>query len=136
MSKKIIFLMISVMVLVFTSCDDEYNVSPPLDNNEAKVVNVFIDPGHFTPENRNIAWKLQRDYYDHDAKTVTIKVIANTVADLSKTIVWISGSFQATFTPLGGEEEDWTVPRQYTFTSGDGTVTNTYTITIVEVASF
>lgn len=126
MKKYIILLMFSVITLAFTSCDDDYTVSDALDNNEAIVVNVFIDPGE-------VSWDQQRDFYDHENLIVTIHVVPGSIGNYESMRVWISGSFQATMSPLGGEFEDWTGgERSYTFTSGDKSVTNTYRIVIVE----
>ena len=120
--------MISAFFLTVTGCNDEYDVSAPLDDNEAKIVNVFI-------HNDDVDWTEQRSFYDHEAKVVTVRVVPGsiTAGEYANLLVFINPSFQTTMTPIGGNREDWSSgSRSYTLTSGDGATTNVYTVRIVE----
>ena len=51
--------------------------------------------------------------------------------------VFVSPVLYSSMTPAGGQTEDWSSgSKSYTVTSGDGTVTNTYEVRIVEVTQF
>jgi hypothetical protein len=128
MYKKIILTIISVFLLTISGCNDEYDVTGPLDDNLAIIVNVFI-------HNNNVDWKEQRSFYDHDAKVVTVRIVPGslTEAEYANLLVFVNPSFQTTMTPIGGNREDWSSgSRTYTLTSGDGATTNVYTVQIVE----
>lgn len=133
MKNIINILFATLIVFSFTSCDDEYDVSEIPADNVATVIRATID-------SRYVNWKNQRSFYDHENKVITIRMIEDSFEgsnDASALIVYVSPVMWATMSPYGGVEEDWSSgQKQYTITSGDGSVSNVYTIIIEEVASF
>jgi len=124
--------MFSVLFLC-TACDDSYDLSDVAPDNDARVIKASIDV-------RYVDWKDQRTYYDHDTKVITVKMIADSFKSgksADALIIYVSPTLWASMTPIGGEEEDWSSgQREYTITSGDKSVSNTYTIKLETVVSF
>ncbi len=126
--KKIIFILFSVCILSLAGCNDEYETNGIAPKDDARVVRVSIDV-------RDVPYDSQRTFYNHDAKEVIVQVLPG--MDWTTFTVFVSPVLWSTMTPDGGKSEDWTSgSKTYTITSGDGSATNTYTVSIVEVAEF
>lgn len=120
--------MFSLSILSFVGCNDEYETDGIAPKNDARVVRVSIDV-------RDVPYDSQRSFYNHDANEVIVQVLPG--MDWTTFTVFVSPVLWSTMTPDAGKSEDWTSgSKSYTITSGDGSATNTYTVTIVEVAEF
>ena len=128
MNKKIILTLFSLAVLSFFACEREYDAGTIASQSDARVIRVSIDV-------RDVPYDSQRDFYNHDTKVVTVQVLPG--MDWTTFTVFVTPTLYSTMSPTAGVEEDWSSgSKSYTITSGDGTVTNTYTVNIVEVAEF
>lgn len=128
MMKKIMFAIFSVFILSFVACEDEYATDGIAPKDDARIIRVSIDV-------RDVPYEGQRTFYDHVAKVITVQVLPG--YDWTTFKVFVSPVLYATMTPFAGITEDWSSgSKTYTITSGDGSVTNTYTVQIVEVAAF
>jgi len=126
--KKIILAIFSVFILSFVACEDEYATDGIAPKDDARIIRVSIDV-------RDVPYEGQRTFYDHVAKVITVQVLPG--YDWTTFKVFVSPVLYATMTPFAGITEDWSSgSKTYTITSGDGSVTNTYTVQIVEVAAF
>lgn len=126
--KKIIFILFSLSILSFVGCNDEYETDGIAQKNDARVIRVSIDV-------RDVPYESQRTFYNHDAKEVIVQVLPG--MDWTTFTVFVSPVLWSTMTPDAGKSEDWSSgSKSYTITSGDGSATNIYTVTIVEVAEF
>ena len=126
--KKIIYLIFSVCMVSLVGCNDEYETNGIAPKNDARVIRVSIDV-------RDVPYDSQRTFYNHDVKEVIVQVLPG--MDFTTLKVFVSPVLWSTMTPDGGQTEDWSSgSKSYTITSGDGSATNTYKITIVEVAQF
>ncbi len=120
--------MFSVCILSLAGCNDEYETNGIAPKDDARVIRVSIDV-------RDVPYDSQRTFYNHDAKEVIVQVLPG--MDWTSLTVFVSPVLWASMTPDGGKSEDWSSgSKSYTITSGDGSTTNTYQITIVEVAQF
>ena len=132
MKNLIIISFLSIFV-VFSSCELGYDVGEVAPLDDARLIYVSID-------NNYVGWEDQRSFYDHNAHVVTVKMILGSFKgghDFPALKVYTSPVFQATISPLAGQEEDWSSKeRTYTVTSGDGSVSNAYTVKIEEVEKF
>jgi hypothetical protein len=118
----------SVVILALTACDKEYPTDGIASKSDARIIGVFIDV-------RDVPYDGQRTFYDHDAAVITVQVLPG--YDWTTFTVFVSPVLYATMTPYGGTVEDWSSgSKSYTITSGDGSVTNTYIVEIIEVAEF
>jgi hypothetical protein len=125
---KIILALFSLVVLSFFACENEYDAGDMASKSDARIILTLIDA-------RDVPYEGQRTFYDHTAKVVTVQVLPG--YDWTTFTVYVSPVLYATMTPFGGTEQDWSSgSKTYTITSGDGTVTNTYTVRILEVAEF
>ena len=125
---KIIIALFSLALLTFIACDKSYIDDDIASKSDARIIMVLIDA-------RDVPYEGQRSFYDHAAKVVTVQILPG--YDLTTFTLYITPTLYTTMTPFGGTEQDWSSgSKTYTLTSGDGTVTNTYTVNIVEVAEF
>jgi hypothetical protein len=125
---KIVFILFSLAVLSFFACEREYDAGTIASQSDARVIRVSIDV-------RDVPYDSQRDFYNHDTKVVTVQILPG--MDWTTFTVFVTPTLYSTMTPFAGVEEDWSSgSKTYTITSGDGTVTNNYTVNIVEVAEF
>jgi hypothetical protein len=128
MMKTFIIAIVSVFALSLASCDRDYVESDVAPKNDTRIIRVSIDV-------RDVKYEEQRTFYNHELKEVVVQVLPG--MDWTTFKVYISPVLWATMTPYAGVTEDWSSgSKTYTITSGDGTVTNTYTVRIVEVDAF
>ena len=115
-------------MLSLVGCEDEYETNGIAPKNDARVIRVSIDV-------RDVPYDSQRTFYNHEVKEVIVQVLPG--MDWTTFKVFVSPVMWSTMTPDGGQTEDWSSgSKSYTITSGDGSTSNTYKITIVEVAQF
>ena len=125
---KIILALFSLVILASVACDSDYQLDDIASKSDARIIIVSIDV-------RDVPYDSQRTFYDHSAKVHTVQILPG--MDWATFTVFVTPTLYSTMTPYAGFEEDWSSgSKSYTVTSGDGTATNTYTVNIVEVASF
>ena len=125
---KIILALFSLVILSSVACDSDYQLDDIASKSDARIIIVSIDV-------RDVPYDSQRTFYDHSAKVHTVQILPG--MDWTTFTVFVTPTLYSTMTPYAGFEEDWSSgSKSYTVTSGDGTATNTYTVNIVEVASF
>ena len=126
--KTFIIALFSVFALSLVSCDKDYIDSDVAPKNDARIIRVSIDV-------RDVPYEGQRTFYNHEVNEVIVQVLPG--YDWTTFKVFVSPVLWASMTPYAGVTEDWSSgSKSYTVTSGDESVTNTYTVKIVEVEAF
>ena len=126
--KKILFTLFSICILTFIACDDEYATNGIAPKDDARLIRVSIDV-------RDVPYEGQRTFYNHDINEIIVQVLPG--YDWTTFKVFVSPVMWSSMSPAGGQTEDWSSgSKTYTVTSGDGSVSNTYTVKIVEVTAF
>lgn len=121
------------MLFIISSCELGYDVGDVAPKDDARLIYVSIDDNY-------VSWQNQRSFYNHEDHVVTVKMIENSFKgehDFTALLIYTAPVLWATVNPLTGQEEDWSSKqRSYTVTSGDGSISNEYTVVIEEVDKF
>ena len=128
MMNKIILALFSIVILSSVACDSDYQLDDIASQSDARVLMASIDV-------RDVPYDSQRTFYDHSATSIRIDILPG--MDWTTFTVFVTPTLYSSMTPYGGFEQDWSSgSKSYTVTSGDGSTSNTYTITINEVTAF
>ena len=126
--KKIIFALFTLIAVTLVGCHEEYDIPELPSESDARIVRVSIKV-------TDVPYQGQRTFYNHELKEVIVQVLPE--YDWSTFTVYVTPTLYSSMTPYSGTQQDWSSgSKTYTITSGDESVSNTYTVRIVEVEEF